>query len=264
MADAGDLGKLPPEIRKEIYTYLLAEDIIIPIKHFYHFQGAENRCKPDTVALRLEEKRSSGVLRVNKLIKEEAVQVLYGYNKFEFMDAGVLHQFLGQIGDAKRHLRHVTMCRDGLVFMGSWKLMEQSIQMLASVKGLRTLEVPHSTLCRIGTLTNKIQIKELVQHCKPLLAALNDHFIKNDLGASVFDIIKIPVPLGVCKLLSMCNPKVEHPRMVFITDHAGRRHLRKMTPLQCHCACKRFEDEDNKLEQELKEEIAKQLKLDLP
>jgi hypothetical protein len=32
MSDSGDLGKLPLEIRNEIYAYLLIEDKAIPIK----------------------------------------------------------------------------------------------------------------------------------------------------------------------------------------------------------------------------------------
>lgn len=107
MADAGDLGKLPPEIRKEIYTYLLAESDTIAITTFLR---AKRKHKYDTAALQLRgTKSSSEVLRVNKLIHEEAAQVLYGCNKFEFHNAVPLYHFLEQIGDAKSHLRHVTL-----------------------------------------------------------------------------------------------------------------------------------------------------------
>lgn len=34
MADSGDLGKLPPEIRKEIYSYLLVEEKRIVISRY--------------------------------------------------------------------------------------------------------------------------------------------------------------------------------------------------------------------------------------
>ena len=140
MADAGDLGKLPPEIRKEIYTYLLVENETIPIKRLLRDKRER---KSGTVALQSWTGRSSGVLRVNKLISEEAAQVLYGYNKIEFLNAGALRHFLEQIGDAKRHLRHVAIYQDGIIFMKSWNSMKQSIQMLASAKALRTLEVSH-------------------------------------------------------------------------------------------------------------------------
>ena len=259
MADAGDLGKLPPEIRKEIYAYLLAESHITPIN-----SPRKAKSKHDTVTLWSKTKQSSAILRVNKLISKEAVQVMYGCNKFEFVNAGVLQDFLRQIGDAKRHLRHIAICQDGLVFMGSWTSTKNSVQMLASVEGLRTLEIPHSALCRTSTLKNKIQIKQLVEHCKPLLAALNGHFIKEGLGASAFNIIQIPVPVGVCKLRGTCRAKVEHPRIVFVTDYITRSHTKKLSPLQCHCACSKLEDENNKIKQELKEEIAKQLNLELP
>jgi hypothetical protein len=159
MTDAGDLGRLPPEIRKEVFTYLLVEGETIQIKRFL---GTKSKRKYDTAALRSwRTRRASEIFRVNKLIREEAAQVLYGCNKFEFINAGALYHFLQQIGDARRHLRHVAIYQDGLTFMKSWKSMQQSIQVLASVRGLRTLEVSHDALCR--NVAPKTTIKALVQ-----------------------------------------------------------------------------------------------------
>ena len=126
MADAGDLGKLPPEIRKEIYTYLLVEDDVVPIKRFL---GAKSNRKYDTAALLPRRtRRSNEILRVNKLIYEEAVKILYDCNKFEFLNAVALHHFLEQIGDAKRHLRHIAIYQYGLVFMKSWTSLKKSLE----------------------------------------------------------------------------------------------------------------------------------------
>lgn len=180
MADAGDLEKLPPEIRKEIYTHLLVESEVIPIKRL--LRAKRKRLLQDkrkrnhgTVGIQSWAGRSSGVLRVNKIISEETAQVLYGYNKFEFQNTGALRHFLEAIGDAKRHLRHVAIYQEGIMFMKSWNSLEQSVQMLASARALRTLEVSHSVLCHKGTLM--LQTKELVEHCKPLLHALHDDFV---------------------------------------------------------------------------------------
>jgi hypothetical protein len=261
MADAGDLGKLPPEIRKEIYSYLLVEDETIRIKRSIR---AKSKHKYDTAALRLRRrKRSSQILRVNMLIREEAAQILYGCNKFEFFNAGALYHFLQQVGDARRHLRHVAIYQDGLMFMRSWKSMQQSIQILASVGGLRTLEVSHDALC--GSGTPKTSIKDLVQHCKPLLNALNAEFITKGLNSSVLDIIDIVLPRSYCDdLPELCSEKYEHPRRAFITNYATNMSRNIMSVLTCGCHCRQAVVVNKELKQELKEEIAKQLNIQLP
>lgn len=260
MVDAGDLGKLPPEIRKQIYTYLLVENDTIAVKRF---SRAKSNRKYDTAALRRWwTRRSSGILLVNRLIRQEAAPVLYGCNKFEFLNALVLHHFLEQIGDAKRHLRHVAMHEDGLIFMKSWKSMKKAIQILASVKGLRTLEVSLLALCRNDK--PKIQIRDLVHHCKPLLKALDDDFVKKGLNTSVFDIIKISLGQSICETRGPCTATYEHPRDVFVTDYTTKKYTKAMPKDQCGYSCSNFGDENNKLKQELKAEIAKQLKLQLP
>jgi len=262
MANAGDLGKLPPEIRKEIYTYLLVEPNIIAIKRFLR---AKSKHKYDTVALRLRTKRSTGILRVNKFVNDEAVKALYGCNKFEFLNAVALHHFIEQIGDARKYLRHVAIYQDGLTFMKSWKSMQQSIQALASVKGLRTLEVSHSALCRHGT--PKSSIEDLVRRCKPLLHALNAEFVKRSLKSNVFDAIQIVLPLSDCESLvhrTLCSAKYEHPRRAFITNYATKLSRKIRSVLECGCHCRKADVVNNELNQQLKEEIAKQLKLELP
>ena len=266
MADAGDLEKLPPEIRKEIYTHLLVESEAIPIKRLLRAKRKrllQGKRKPNkgTIALQSWTGRSSGILRVNKLIGEEAAQVLYGYNKFEFLNAGALRHFLGQIGDAKRHLRHVSIYQDGILFMKSWNSFKQSIQLLASGTSLRTLEVSHSVLCPKGKL--KLQIAELVEHCKPLLHALNDDFAKNGLNMNVLDVVKIGLVPSVCELNGTCSMlNLQHPRIFFLTKYTSRMQRVAIPRDQCGCLCGEAGHVNDDLKQELKEEVAKQLKLE--
>ena len=68
MANAGDLGKLPPEIRKEIYTYLLVEPNIIAIKRFLR---AKSKHKYDTVAHRLRNNQAGVALTVTHVGLQE-------------------------------------------------------------------------------------------------------------------------------------------------------------------------------------------------
>jgi len=259
MADAGDLDRFPPEIRFEIYNHLLVIDRIVPIKRVHR---AKSKRQHDTVALQSQTKRSTEVLRVNKFMNEEAAPVLYGCNNFEFLNAMTLNDFLQQIGDAKRHLRHVAFHQDGFKFMKSWKSMQHSIQLLASERGVRNLQFSHSAFCRNGTL--KIPISELVKHCKPLLQALNVEFVKKDLGTSVLDIIDIVLPRSNCESTGLCSTTGEHGRKALITNYTSSMFKTSTLDLQCGCRCGTAQDVNDRLKTELKEEIAKQLKLGLP
>jgi hypothetical protein len=260
MADAGDLEKLPPEIRKEIYTHLLVESETIMVKRL--LRGKRKR-KHGTVALQSGTGRSSELLRVNKLISEEAAQVLYGYSKFEFQNTGALRQFLEQIGDSKRHLRHVAIYHEGLIFMNSWNSLKQSIQILASVRALRTLEVSHSAFCGNGTVM--LQTKELVEHCKPLLQALHDNFVEKRLSMSVFDIIRVSLPPSNCELNGTCSELgKQHLRISFLREYTSRTHKLAIPLGQCRCHCREARQVNDELEQEIRQEVAEQLELDMP
>jgi hypothetical protein len=260
MADAGDLEKLPPEIRKEIWTHLLAEPETIQIKRLLR---GKRRRKHGTVALQSSTGRSSGALRVNKLISEEATQALYGYNKFEFQNTGALLQFLKQIGDSKRHLRHAAIYHEGLIFMNSWNSLKHSIQILASVRALRTLEVSHSAFCGNGTVM--LQTKELVEHCKPLLHALHDHFVTNRLNTSVLDVIRVGIPPSNCELNGTCSELgKQHLRISFLREYNSRTHKLAIPLGQCRCHCREARQVNDELEQGVRQEVAEQLELGLP
>lgn len=116
MADAGDLGKLPLEIRKHIYTHLLVEAKAIALKCHIHPRGQtevvrkSRTHKPGNAnpysRVRVYSRdqgrniwvnaplRIISILLTNKLISQEAAPVLYGCNKFFFDDAGAMRDFL--------------------------------------------------------------------------------------------------------------------------------------------------------------------------
>lgn len=270
MAHTGDLGKLPPEIRKEIYTYLLVESKVIPVKRFLHKDEANFGEYLTTALLRHESplRQARSVLRVSKLVNEEATQVLYGCNKFMFQHAGALRSFLNQIGDMKTHLRHVGISEGGYIFMNSWKAMNDSIKVLASsARGLRTLEFSHLAFCH--RYQQVLQVKELVKHYKPLLQALHDEFVENNLNASVFDVIEICLaPCVTCSSLEdsesegLWDVSSEHSRSVIITDYTSAKGATPF-PRPCGCLCLAAEKANNDLMKEVKEEIVKQLDLQM-
>ncbi|KAF2469292.1 uncharacterized protein BDR25DRAFT_343703 [Lindgomyces ingoldianus] len=81
--------RLPREIRDKIYTYSLRAAIsvdVIPRLSYIH--TADNPFKPPT----------SGLLRVNKQVYHEAIEILYSKNIFRFQKPGQLFAFEQQIG----------------------------------------------------------------------------------------------------------------------------------------------------------------------
>lgn len=122
MADSGDLGKLPPEIRKEIYSYLLIEDKRVVISRYkdrsqyrvVRMGSYRNTNRTDSTYdrdTRVWTKAAPGpdaLLLVNKLVSQEAAQVLYGLNRFEFEHIAALQSFLDCVGDSRQHIRHIS------------------------------------------------------------------------------------------------------------------------------------------------------------
>ena len=123
MADAGDLGKLPPELRKEIYSYLLVEGKRVVISRYKEHDkyrpvrmgSYRNPDHADSTYDRYTKEWTKtapspdALLLVNKLTSQEAAQVLYGLNHFEFEHVAALQSFLECIGDSRQHLRRIAL-----------------------------------------------------------------------------------------------------------------------------------------------------------
>lgn len=180
MADAGDLGKLSLEIRKQVYTHLLVEANTIALKcHIHPRRQAKvvrksrlskpSKANPYSrvrVYSRDEGRyiwmnapiRITSILLTNKLISQEAAPVLYGSYEFFFDDAAALHEFLTCIGQSKQHLRHVELKGDGITLQPSkalrftldklsWTTMDRSLDLLKAAKDLRALNFYHTGFC---------------------------------------------------------------------------------------------------------------------
>jgi hypothetical protein len=82
--------RLPREIRDKIYTYsLCAETLVDTASRWSIFViDRDNPCKPPTL----------GLLRTNKQIYHEALEILYSKNIFNFQEPGQLFAFEEQIG----------------------------------------------------------------------------------------------------------------------------------------------------------------------
>jgi hypothetical protein len=85
--------RLPREIRDEIYTYSLRAAISVETTRQRAFiPTTDNLFKPPT----------PGLLRANKQIYHEAVEILYSKNIFKFQEPGHLFAFQEQIGAENR------------------------------------------------------------------------------------------------------------------------------------------------------------------
>lgn len=152
MADCGDLEKLPPEIRNEIYALVLVQAGPFDLCNFGGDQkrlGEPTSRRGDAPCMENEWARSDkakvarvgqqrrlkgighkyvgrgkwvevpsnvALLCVNKRIYAEATPILYSRTKFRFESAGTLHRFVDLIGDNTQHLRDIGMLAGGWKF----------------------------------------------------------------------------------------------------------------------------------------------------
>jgi hypothetical protein len=165
MADAGDLEKLPIELRRQVYAYLLVEHKNIPVSRYGNGQkkrvARSGNCRDYVVREQhfcyREDKWvtsppcTTSLLHVNKVLNQEAAEVLYGLNGFEFEAFDALECFLRITGNSRQHLRRLAFVGRGVLQRYNWNSTDRSLALLAQAGGLRSLEISHATLCGGGT-----------------------------------------------------------------------------------------------------------------
>ena len=129
MADAGDLAVLPFALRKEIFSYLLIEEEKISImkcgsilsskvarmdNHINHAHRGKIYDHLKRRWVKAPYIRTS-LLHINKVVSEQAKQILYGCNHFEFQHAGALLGFLKSVGDSGKLLQHIAIIGNGIL-----------------------------------------------------------------------------------------------------------------------------------------------------
>ena len=289
MADAGDLEKLPPEIRKQIYTHLLVEPKTIAIKRYinvrayksgevarmshHRMAGRRNKVYDRRRKAWVEAPPSTtSILLVNKLISQEATPIFYGSNDFFFNNAVVLQDFLAWIGQSSHYLRHVEIHGNhgrGIKFKASWTAIDRSLRLLESAKRLRALHFYHDGFCSSNSY-HHVDIGELGEHCTPLLQSLQATCEARNVKFDVLDVAKIVLPPCHCKVCpepeercrySVCHDlsthKLTHSRWIEV---AGAGQFEESCR-QCACLCEDADDNNRLLDGKLKDEIAKQLGL---
>ena len=289
MTDAGNLERLPPEIRKQVYTHLLMEPKTIAIKRYINpkaYKSGEvarmnHHRKADRSRKVYDRRRktwveappsTTSILLVNKVICQEATPVFYGSNDFCFDNAGALQDFLAWIGQSRQHLRHVEIDGNhgrGIRFNTSWTAMDRSLRLLESAKGLRALHFYHNGFCSSDSY-HHVNIGELGKHCMPLLRSLQAACEERNVKFDVLDVAKIALPPCHCKLCPepklwcrhlVCHESSTHgsiPSRWLVMPGGGQS---EESCRQCACLCGDADDNNRLLDGKLKDEIAKQLGL---
>lgn len=207
MADAGDLEKLPPEIRNEIYALVLVQLEPLALCKFkgdsHIGVGERNNRSYRASRTKIEGTRSDkpqasnvALLCVNKKIHMEAAPVLYSRTKFRFKEANNMLRFLNSIGNNIQYLCHVGIYAYGWPYRGGLRGARHAIKALSAAKSMHTFEVTHVDICpNMSTKMRKAYpgSREVVKICKPLLESLKTSYETNGLKASILEVIKVDI-----------------------------------------------------------------------
>lgn len=290
MTATDDLGKLPLELRKEIYAHLLVEPRAIAIKRYMHAGNRKNRevarmgnHRDPKHHGQVHDKRAgiwrsappgtTSILFVSKTISQEAALVLYGCNGFIFDSARALEDFLVWIGDSKQHLRHVAV-NDNVTLNGSWHVMNRALSHLTeSAKRLRRLEFSHLSFCgQHDRHSHDVLIERLAQHCKPLLQSLQATSEAQDFRMDVLDVVRIILPPCHCQLCENAKKRCSFPTCKNGSPHGHDVHRAIATRSEsktgdslryCYSLCRSADAYNKQLETYLRNEIAKHFGLNV-
>lgn len=290
LADAGALEKLPIEIRKQIYTYVLVDPKTIAIKRYINHKAykkgevarMDHHRKLDRSRKVYDRRRkawidappsTNSILLVNKTVSSEATPVFYGSNDFFFESAGALQDFLAWVGPARQHLRHVEVDGRGIMFQASWTAMDRSLSLLESSRGLRALHFYHTGFCGgHGRDRTNVSVGDVAVHCSPLLKSLQATWEARNVSMDILDVVKIVLPPCHCKLCLGPKKRCRH-YICHISSWSHERYPLRVHIMPggsaygelcrpCYCLCEAADDKNRSLNETLKDEIARQLRLD--
>nr|OQO20932.1 hypothetical protein B0A51_12246 [Rachicladosporium sp. CCFEE 5018] len=196
--------RLPPEIRKEIFGYVLTKPnpieftVTYPVnrngsrEQRYVVAGHQRNASHigqifDTTTREWvpEPARATALLMVCKLVHTEAEEVLYGSNIFKFLNTARLANFLTSFGGPAYAIKQVELHH---YVVGSAKAFWRSLLPLVN---LRRLAIGHSGLCRNGAGAPGPRSELLVKHMTPLLKILKASYEVRRLASNPADVLVI-------------------------------------------------------------------------
>jgi hypothetical protein len=276
MADAGDLEKLPLEIRNEIYALVLTRPKPLVLCNFGGDQpsidrgGLDNewaRSAPATKVAPLGQHRSTkaigyqwvrrkwveapsniALLCVNEKVSAEAVAVLYSQTKFRFARAGTVRRFLNLIRDKKQYLRDVGMCARGWKFGLGFYEARYAMEALADAKCIRVFEVAHVDVCpHVPAKSRRLYpgSQKVVKLYEPLLKYLTAAYEDKDLNASILDVVRV-------------SAVEEYMYDVGFSLSLERGLGHGLEETSCQCTTQQSVEANDELQHQLKHSVAKQ------
>ena len=249
------LQDLPLELRQKIYSLALVEPRSIVIDPYNaanreihdgvvrrdHHRNPQHRgqvyCRRAKKWVRVLTITHACLFRANKQTLAEAAPMFYGGNKFRLKNPQALERFLNQIGQNKKHLRHV-----GVEYCGSIHMQSASLRAfgaLVAAKDFRSLHISYADFMGHGDRTRSPQVilpkvEALIKHCKPLLQHIKASYDAKSLRFNVMDVIQ------TSRLCYFCD-EIFHP---------------------CYCSRRAHDDAAfREVERSVKKQIARQLKL---
>ncbi|KAK6441365.1 hypothetical protein LTR95_002418 [Oleoguttula sp. CCFEE 5521] len=198
--------RIPPEIRREIFSYLLVRDDQIEFRPKYsdhasgmretHWTSRNHGRWRERSGERIFDERKTlsphgtAILRICKLVTREAGEVLYSCNVFRFSNLRCAGGFLGELGDLNSAIRHVILER----FEGGSTLVHGFWTGLLPLVNLRSLRLPHDVMCKAHR--SKISMRTLQCRILPLLKGIRD---SNAQKGIIFDSVKVlQTPQDIC------------------------------------------------------------------
>ena len=232
MADCGDLEKLPPELRNEIYALVLVQAEPLLLCNFggkqksmgerksprFHAPRMENECartiKPKVAPVGhkrslnrkgheyvqgkwVEVPSNVALLCVNKKTHTEAALVLYSRTKFRFRKVDTMRRFVSLIENNIRYIRDFGILAGGWEYRRGFRAVRYVIEALAAAKSMHTFEISHVDICpNVSPRFRKYYpgSNKIVKLCRPLLESLKIAYKAGDLKASILEVLKIDDP----------------------------------------------------------------------
>lgn len=226
-ADAGDLEKLPLEIRRMIYEFALPDECFVRLEahqprseqHWvingveithparleaaprHHKRNSKRRGQKCIGKKWVEIPNKNALLQANKQIHAEAAPVLYGTNHFQFQTTRALEAFVMQIGEANRQLLDsILLIRpdtEGWKYNTSKGLAAQSraMDVLKGAKGIRNIRIdglpylPRGTSLLLEQEADQEFLELHVEACFPVLETLKHHFSDSNLKDSILHVL---------------------------------------------------------------------------
>ncbi|KAK6432898.1 hypothetical protein LTR95_010934, partial [Oleoguttula sp. CCFEE 5521] len=204
--------RVPPKIRKMIFSHLLVKDKPFKFTHIWTTDEEGNRERqrvtyPNTRNSRYHgmeydanlrtwsrtQPRLAALLYTCKAFYGEAAEVLYGCNEFEFVTTAIATHVLDSFGSSKRFIKTLAIRHHNKSTMeGFWKTM-------APLTDLRSLTMDHDGLCQTDPNHSQPKLSVLIDHMKPLLKGLKESYSTRGLTANPIDAFVLePKPCVSC------------------------------------------------------------------